>query len=1202
MNRNRIFYVIALLISIWLMIMYEGVTQVTCVVALFIIPFLLKLYTLIAKRFVRVQCLCNDNNVIVDEETSIIINVVNDSYLPIPRVEIPVEIRDLKGITCKRVVVTNLEPFCMRSIILNVTPKYCGSFVVFARKFKLFDFLNLTSTSKKQRNAYGLLVHPKIKGLDIEISKRKYANLDDIDEYSDIYAGNEKSQIFGVREYRENDSLRDVHWKLSAKSEDLVVKEYSKPLDNAIDIYVDTVFDNDRSMLKLDKYLTYILSLKTSLENENMKVKLFALLDDVSGFIEVEFNYLLMIDYMIKVDKEIMYHEFEKNNVGRRGFLVSTRDIEDINNVSAEFMKVILGDDDKFEKIYFEDSNFTSSKVISIDVEHKEESTSIVLKDEIELKTENTDTMICSYVMRLLLVFFGAVYPIAIFYDTIFYDISLFGIVTTVFIAEAIMLIINVTKINKKIKTLIVLVTTIGFTLYLGVNSIVQGANSLFVALGNQLGSKINYASYQAYSYGLIKEDANIDALILLIAFIVTIILFCFTWRSIASSIHVLIATFFTAICYLYSATPDGFYLLMVVGYLLVLTVMSCSYSNIAKKQKKKVAKSLYNSTLNIGALCGIIIAVMFSVIVIGHNIKVTFTGGYQRSESIIEMKKSINTFIDKMDIKGFIDSIFDGDTATGGVNGGKLGRVGELKFTDEKILIVSANGNIDFPLYLKSFTGMRYNKNQWEEITDYESTLIENALHKSPGLEEISMYGLANMTFWLHSSGSIGHTGFGNLYITSLKKSDNIYVPYGAKLSPDIEVLKDGVYKSSYVREREYNVYTMNNLSLIGKKELSGTWDYAQEAYFNAIGYGINSNGAYLGMPYTSDSGLFIEDFQQAISVEQFYDGKWYNLEDGIEEIGYTPYIRFVQNFLSSRCEYSLSPGKTDENKDFIMDFLYSKKKGYCTHFASAGVLLFRSMGIPARYCEGYFVNPTDEQQKEYDNKKSISIEVTDRYAHAWVEIYIKGYGWMPVEVTPGYTNKIIDEPVEITTPDESTTKETEDKTTSLNPLETRTTGAKETKNTTDTSSKERSVPINMERWLGAILLLSVVTIVFGRKSYKDKKAEDARESNINDKSALACEQQLKDLLRYVDAEYFENIDNVSKAKWMTVKCQAEYNDNIRLLEIFDKANYSNKEITDEEKEFAKTHSSELKSSIFKKQKVYQKFMILYIKCLYLK
>jgi hypothetical protein len=70
--------------------------------------------------------------------------------------------------------------------------------------------------------------------------------------------------------------------------------------------------------------------------------------------------------------------------------------------------------------------------------------------------------------------------------------------------------------------------------------------------------------------------------------------------------------------------------------------------------------------------------------------------------------------------------------------------------------------------------------------------------------------------------------------------------------------------------------------------------------------------------------------------------------------------------------------------------------------HFASAGVLMFRYMGIPARYVSGF--------SAELAQGKTVA--VPDSAAHAWVEIYLDGYGWYPVDVTPGYSPGENDEP----------------------------------------------------------------------------------------------------------------------------------------------------------------------------------------------
>ena len=93
----------------------------------------------------------------------------------------------------------------------------------------------------------------------------------------------------------------------------------------------------------------------------------------------------------------------------------------------------------------------------------------------------------------------------------------------------------------------------------------------------------------------------------------------------------------------------------------------------------------------------------------------------------------------------------------------------------------------------------------------------------------------------------------------------------------------------------------------------------------------------------------------------------------------------------------YSTSPGSLPEtvrsDADFLDYLLFEKKEGYCTHFATAFVLLARAEGIPARYVQGYSVL---SRINDY--------EVLSDRAHAWPEAYIDGVGWTGFEPTPGF------------------------------------------------------------------------------------------------------------------------------------------------------------------------------------------------------
>lgn len=94
----------------------------------------------------------------------------------------------------------------------------------------------------------------------------------------------------------------------------------------------------------------------------------------------------------------------------------------------------------------------------------------------------------------------------------------------------------------------------------------------------------------------------------------------------------------------------------------------------------------------------------------------------------------------------------------------------------------------------------------------------------------------------------------------------------------------------------------------------------------------------------------------------------------------------------------YTTTPGEVPENEDFVDYFLYESKAGYCTYFASAMAMMARSIGIPTRYVEGFIVDY--EKAEGY----AATYVVRGKKAHAWVEAYFEGFGWVAFEPSAGY------------------------------------------------------------------------------------------------------------------------------------------------------------------------------------------------------
>jgi len=99
------------------------------------------------------------------------------------------------------------------------------------------------------------------------------------------------------------------------------------------------------------------------------------------------------------------------------------------------------------------------------------------------------------------------------------------------------------------------------------------------------------------------------------------------------------------------------------------------------------------------------------------------------------------------------------------------------------------------------------------------------------------------------------------------------------------------------------------------------------------------------------------------------------------------------VLQHLLSNYAYSLEVGTTSSGPP-IDEFLFTRKTGYCEHYATAMVLMLRSIGIPSRLVTGFLATEWNEFGNYYT--------VRQRDAHAWVEMYYPQSGWITMDPTP--------------------------------------------------------------------------------------------------------------------------------------------------------------------------------------------------------
>jgi hypothetical protein len=99
------------------------------------------------------------------------------------------------------------------------------------------------------------------------------------------------------------------------------------------------------------------------------------------------------------------------------------------------------------------------------------------------------------------------------------------------------------------------------------------------------------------------------------------------------------------------------------------------------------------------------------------------------------------------------------------------------------------------------------------------------------------------------------------------------------------------------------------------------------------------------------------------------------------------------IQQHLLENYRYSLESDTATLSYP-LDEFLFTRKTGYCEHYATAMVVMLRTVGIPARLVTGFLATEWNEYGGYFT--------VRQRDAHAWVEVYFPQSGWITMDPTP--------------------------------------------------------------------------------------------------------------------------------------------------------------------------------------------------------
>ncbi len=319
----------------------------------------------------------------------------------------------------------------------------------------------------------------------------------------------------------------------------------------------------------------------------------------------------------------------------------------------------------------------------------------------------------------------------------------------------------------------------------------------------------------------------------------------------------------------------------------------------------------------------------------------------------------------------------------------GDLRQAGILQGSDECMLTVTASQAKN--LYLRGFVGSHYADGCWQPLRK----------------DDFSAAGRSGILQWLQTRGF------------SVLKAPAAYW----SLCSDAEIPAENILEIQVEHASRAYLYLPATVSLLDERHLGRVLDtrFSSQNLLGERRYTLRERSEnlpselltaadWLTSPETEAQQQYCAaEAEYRTLVHELYTETDPELEELLQQYFWMDYetenagiyraVSRVRQILRENIQYTEKPEEAPADTDPIRWMLTTSKKGNAVLFAAAAAEALRLQGIPTRYVEGYYASEAD-----FLESGDGSVSLSGKNAHAWVEIYFDGLGWLPVDVTPGY------------------------------------------------------------------------------------------------------------------------------------------------------------------------------------------------------
>lgn len=465
---------------------------------------------------------------------------------------------------------------------------------------------------------------------------------------------------------------------------------------------------------------------------------------------------------------------------------------------------------------------------------------------------------------------------------------------------------------------------------------------------------------------------------------------------------------------------------------------------------------------------------------------------------------------------------------------------------------------------YLKGFVAGDFTDKGWEST------------------DKKTLYKYSNLFYWLHKDSFYGQSQLAN------GKQELL----GEKLENKMTVSVVGASSKYIYTPYEYitDNEKLKNKNRIGDESLESKGVYGKKNYTFIVSENIVNNFSEmvdkLNRLQTKTDYMVKENYYNQFVYENYL--KLTNtekqllstyLKNNTERKSYGDAKSAIVNFLNKNIAYDEKSEGIKDYRSFLTEFLEKNKTGNNKDFATATVLMFRYFGIPSRYVKGYLIT-----KKDIENvKANQTINIKQSNYHCWAEYYQDGIGWIPFETNSKYRDLM------------GTNDSISGNNNDFNSGNKQTIQNVNKDKHLDDEVEEKKVKDNKEEKLiysivALLNLLILFVVAYEIRLYiLRRKIRQSFENGDNNRTVINYVSFMVSTLRiFAKVQY----NNISEYKKTVAKYQlGGKNTYLEIVNLYEKARYSNKETDVNEANKVKAYVNNVRFNMYAGLKPVQKF-----------